>query len=154
MFGAGGVLAARACTVNARCESARRSTGIMTRISLLSIHSGPRAYHGRRVAAPTSLKSERIFSDRKMTLYIILEHPTATGPTTVHAMHISDTIQLHSPSPWARERREHRPPPAYTSIASSIEELQRPSVASYWKRLQCCHASMPVSSWRRCYWCH
>ena len=68
-----------------------------------------------RVAAPTSLKSERIFSDRKMTLYIILEHPTATGLTTAHAMHILDTIQLHAPSPWARERREHRPPPAYAA---------------------------------------
>ena len=41
-------------TVNARCESARRSTGIMTRISLLSIHSGPRAYHGPAPSLQTS----------------------------------------------------------------------------------------------------
>ena len=41
-------------TVNARCESARRSTGIMTRISLLSIHSGPRAYHGPTPSLQTS----------------------------------------------------------------------------------------------------
>ena len=54
----------------------------------------------RPVAALVGLKSERILRDLKSAVNRAHEHPTATGPTTVHAMTVTHALELPSPSPW------------------------------------------------------
>ena len=44
----------------------------------------------RRVAAPDSLKNENICRDPKSLINLAIEHPTATPPTTVHALAVWD----------------------------------------------------------------
>ena len=63
------------------------------------IMSVPTRWTGR-VAAPVGPKSERILRDRKITVHRAHEHPTATGPTTVHATTVTHALELPSPSPW------------------------------------------------------
>ena len=59
----------------------------------------PRA-RKRCVAPPDGQKSERNCRDLKVDENRAHEHPTATGPTTVHATTITRTLELPSPSPW------------------------------------------------------
>ena len=74
-----------------------------------------RTRDARCVAAPGGLKSERILRDHNIAGNRAHEHPTATGPTTVHTMTVADSLEprLSSPSVGlgCRKRRKHRPPP-------------------------------------------
>ena len=58
---------------------------------------------GGCVAPPDGLKSERILRDHKIAGNRAHEHPTATGPTTVHTITVADSLEPRSSSPWGSE---------------------------------------------------
>ena len=52
---------------------------------------------------PDGLKSERILRDPKIAGNRAHEHPTATGPTTVHTITVADSLEPRSSSPSGSE---------------------------------------------------
>ena len=61
------------------------------------------------VAAPDSLKSERICCDLKFIINRVAERPTATASATVHAVSVCDAQDLSLKTPEAPETRLDQP---------------------------------------------